>query len=524
LMAGLLETHVEGRVSNDRAHGLFSGRRWGVLAVLCLSVLVVELDNTILSVALPQLTMALRASLSDLQWIVDAYPLVFAGLVITAGSVADLIGRKRILLLGLLLFGAASALSAFSGTPAELIGWRVAMGLGGAMILPTTLAVINDVFRGNSERARAIAVWSATSGLGVALGPTLGGWLLSHFWWGSVFLVNAPVAAAGVLGAALMVPESRDPTPRRPDLVGSVLSTAGMAGLVYGIVEAPDKGLQDPAVYATAIGGLATIAAFCAWEARAVDPMLPMRLFEDRRFVGGTLSVALAFFSLFGVLFILGQYMQFVLGYSVVGTGLRIAPVSIALAVCAPVSTVVVRWLSRRWAVALGLGLVAGGVAAFARLGPHSAYGELLVALSLMGAGLGLALAPAMDAVIEALPAARAGVGSGVNSTVIQLGGSIGVAVLGSLINGVYRARMSSLLSGRLFPRGLREAVVSSLGGAIGVARGVGGHAGDQLAQAARAAFVEGMQRANRVGLVFVLAGAISALVLLDGFRKRRHG
>ena len=316
------------------------GRRWAVLVVLCLSLLVVALDNTILNVALPTLVRELHATDSQLQWIVDGYTIVFAGLMITFGSLGDRVGRRGVLIIGLAVFGTGSALSAFSSSAGELIAFRCIMGVGGALVMPSTLSILTNVFISPKERARAIGIWSGTSGLGVALGPIIGGWLLAHFWWGSVFLVNTPIVAAGLVAVALLVPTSKDPAARRLDPGGTVLSIAGLGLLLWGIIEAPVDGWGDKLVIGALTGGVVLIAAFVSWEMRTDHPMFRMDFFANARFSAASVSVSLVFFALFGAMFLLTQYLQSVLGYTPLEAGVRIAPVALTLAIAAPLAVV----------------------------------------------------------------------------------------------------------------------------------------------------------------------------------------
>ncbi len=490
--------------------------------VLCLSLLVTGIDNTILNVALPTLVRDLHTSTSQLQWIVDAYAVVFAGLLLSAGNLGDRIGAKRMLIGGLVIFGGGSAACATSGTPLELIAARAFMGIGGAMLMPATLSIITNVFHDPHERARAVGVWAGTSGLGVAIGPVVGGWLLDHYWWGSVFLVNVPVVAVTFVAGIFIVPRLAGRRASRPDPVGTILSIAGLGTLLWGIIEAPIQGWGAASTIGALAAGAAVIGLFAAWELKCDHPMLDVRFFTNRAFAGASVSLALAIFALSGALFLLTQYLQFVLGNSALRTGLLIAPVSIVLFVAAALSGFLVRHIGSRPLVSGGLGIVAIGLLATAGLGLHSAYHDLFWRFLLLGAGIGLVMPPATDAVLGSLPRARAGVGSATNSTMIQVGGSLGVGVLGSLLSTRYSSRLAPIIAGHAMPPVARQAILSSLGGALAVAARAKGPLGAALARLADTAFVSGMGLALVVGAVIALLGALVALLVLPRLTPKR--
>ena len=490
-------------------------RRRLALAVLCVSLLIVTLDNTILNIALPALVRAMNASDAQLQWIVDAYAVVFGGLLLIAGSVADRLGRRRIFLAGLLAFAAGSAAAAFSGTVTELIWARAAMGLGAACIMPATLSIIADLFREPRERAQAIGLWSATSGLGIALGPIVGGWLLERYWWGSVFFVNVPIALAGAAAAIWLVPDSRDPVRRPLDAVGAPAATAGLLLLLWAIIESPVRGWHSGMVLSVGGAGLAVLVGFALWERYTPNPMLVVEAFRDRRFSIAMGSVAMAIFALMGALFVLTQYLQFSLGYSAFAAGVRILPVAGLLAVTAPLSTVLDRWLGTKTVVAVALAVIAGGLLWISRLTVSADFGHTLPGLLLLGAGAGLAIAPATASVIGSLPPERAGVGSATNGTALQTGGALGVAVLGSTLAARYQGQMTLALAGQAVPPAAAHAITGSLGGALGVAGQIGGANGAMLAAAGRAAFLDGMRLASTVAAVVVAVGALLVLIAL---------
>ncbi|MGD0218863.1 MAG: MFS transporter [Acidimicrobiales bacterium] len=493
-----------------------AGSRWLALSVLCVAVLVVSLDNTILNVALPTLVERLGATTAELQWIVDAYAIAFGGLVLVGGSLADRYGRRRLFILGLVVFGGGSLGAAFSGSVDPLIAWRAVMGVGAAMTVPSALSIVNDVFREAAPRARAIGIWSGTIGLGIAIGPVVGGLLLSRFWWGSVFLVNVPVIVVGILGTLAFVPESRSLAPDRPDPAGSALSILGLGLFLWAIIEAPSRGWLSPEVVGAGLVGLAVLAGFVFWE-RAIDhPMLPLEFFSSRRFSVAIVSVGLGLFALFGGLFLVTQFLQFFLGYSPLGAGLRILPIAAILALGALISPRVVHVVGSKLVATLALLLVAGGLAQVA-VGSTAAATYLgeLPGMLLMGLGAGLLIPAAIDSVLGAVTQAGAGVGSATNSTAMQVGGALGIAVLGSVLSTHYRHAMQAVMAGRAVPAVARHAILGSIGGALAVARIAGGVVGAELAEAARVGYASGSRTALIVGAAVTGAGALIALVAL---------
>jgi EmrB/QacA subfamily drug resistance transporter len=494
--------------------GRGGANRWIALAVLCVSLLIVTLDNTILNVALPTLVRELGATTSQLQWIVDAYAMVFAGLMLVVGSTADRFGRRRVFLVGLALFGCASAWAAFSGSVGMLIAARAAMGAGAAMLMPPTLSIITDIFRAPGERQRAIGMWAATSGLGIAIGPVAGGLLLEHFWWGSVFLVNVPFAVLGIVGTLLFVPESRNPEAQRPDSVGAVLSVAGMGLLLWGVIESPVRGWSSPLVLGAGLGGLAVLAVFALWERASSHPMLNLGFFRSRRFSFATSSVALAMFALFGALFVLTQFLQFGLGYSAIATGVRILPIAGVLAAVAPLSALLVRAVGTKTVVACGMFAVAGGLWLLSGATMSSTYPGVLAGMLLLGLGAGLVVPASLDSLMGSLPRTQTGVGSATNGVAVQVGGALGVAVVGSLLATRYQDRVAPPLAAYHLPHAVTDAVLGSLGGALGVAQRAGGQAGALLSALARSAFASGMGL-GLLAAAAAVAGAVIALLAL---------
>jgi EmrB/QacA subfamily drug resistance transporter len=490
-------------------------RRWWTLAVLCLSLVVIGIDNTILNVALPTLVKDLGATASQQQWMVDIYVLVFASLLLTAGMLADRYGRRGALQLGLVVFGLGSAAAAFSGSAGTLIAARGVMGIGGAMIMPSTLSILTNVFTDAGERARAIGVWAGVAGLGIAIGPVTGGWLLEHFWWGSVFLVNLPIVVVALLAGRALVPTSRDPAPRRLDPLGTVLSFVGLAGVLYGIIEAPSQGWTHAPVAAAFGVGLAVLAAFVVWELRTDHPVLNMHFFENPRFSAASVAIALVFFALFGTIFFLTQYLQFVLGYGTLRAGLAIAPIALVLMISAPLAPLLTARVGTKVMVATGLALAAGGLAILSTATVDSGYGVVLATIAVLGVGMGLAMAPATDSIMGSLPKEQAGVGSAVNDTTRMVGGSLGVAILGSLLSAGYHTAIDGTAAVAQLPASAGAAARDSLGGAVEVAARLGGTSGQSLLDDARQAFVHAMGNAVLVGAAVALVGAIVALIWL---------
>lgn len=496
-------------------------RSASILITLCVSLLIVSLDNTVLNIALPTLVRDLHASESDLQWIVDAYAVIYAGLLLVAGSLGDRFGRRKIFLIGLVIFGTASAGSAFSGSVTRLVLARAIMGIGAACVMPSTLAILTDVFRTKKAQSRAIGIWSGTSGIGIAVGPILGGWLLSHFWWGSVFLINTPIALLGAVATLWLIPESRNHDRRPIDVLGVVLSTVGLGALLLSIIDIPMKGWSSPFVGLTGLFSVVVLTAFIVWEMHTKYPMLILHPFRNRRFSVAMAAVALAIFSLMGLFFILTQYLQFSLGYSAFATGIAILPVAGVILVASPASTFLDHWFGTKIVVATGLVLAAGGLWELSLTTPSETFIHALWGFLALGVGAGLILAPATSSVMGSLPQSRVGVGSATNGTALQTGGALGVAVLGAILGSRYQSHMSSLLSGHKIPEVARAAILSSIGGAFAVADHVGGALGAQLADAARAGFIDGMDLALKVAAGVAFVAAVGVLVALPSRARR---
>jgi EmrB/QacA subfamily drug resistance transporter len=489
----------------DQAPDTPDPRRWWTLAVLCLSLLVIGLDNTILNVALPTIQHDLDASSSQLQWIVDAYMLVFAGVLLTAGALGDRFGRKRALSVGLLIFGLGSGLSALATTPTMLISTRALMGIGGALIMPSTLSILTATFRAG-ERGKAIGIWAGVSGLGIAIGPVAGGWLIENASWSWIFLVNVPFVIGALIAGRWLVPESRDPAAPRLDFGGFALSTTGLTALVWGIIEAPSDGWTDPRILAAFGAAAVLLSAFAAWELHVREPMLDVRLFRNPRFSAASGSITLAFFAMFGSIFFLTQYLQSVLGYSPLEAGLRVLPIAAGLVIAGPTSARLTERIGTKLVVSLGLALLAAGLGLVGLYEVDSSFGLIALAELVLGIGIGTAMAPATESVMGSLPLSKASVGSAVNDATRTTGGALGVAVLGSLLSSGYRGDMDGALTG--LPAAAAGLARDSLSGALALGD-------DRVAGAAREAFVSGMHTAALVAAGIALAGSVIALVFL---------
>jgi EmrB/QacA subfamily drug resistance transporter len=495
-------------------------RRWWILAVLCLSLLVIVVDNSILNVAVPTLQkpkpIGLGATNSQLQWMVDAYTLVFAGLLLTAGSLGDRFGRRGALQFGMAVFGIGSVASALAHTPSQLIMTRGVMGIGGAFIMPATLSIISNVFP-PEERGRAIAMWAAIAGVAVALGPISGGFLLQHFYWGSIFMVNLPIVAIALIAGVALIPTSRDPSKPALDPLGAVLSIVGLGALVYAIIEAPDHGWTDPLILGMFAFAAIVLGGFALWERTTPSPMLDTSVWRSPRFSAASAGITLLFFAMFGSLFLLTQYLQFVMGYDPLQAGVRLLPMAVVMLVVAPSSARLVEHFGTKRVVASGLTLAALGLALMAMLPSHgiSYWGDVAWRMMIMAAGMGLTMAPATESIMGSVPRAKAGVGSAVNDTTRQVGGALGVAIIGSVMSSVYGSRIVGLLTGA----GVRGAPVAVAKQGLGQALGVAADPGvplaapqrGQLAQGAKDAFVAGMHRGVLVAAGAALVGAIIA-------------
>jgi EmrB/QacA subfamily drug resistance transporter len=481
-------------------------KRWWTLVILCLSLIIVVVGNTVLNIAIPTLIRELDASNSALQWVVDAYALVFAGLLLTAGALGDRFGRKGALQAGLLIFGGASTVAAFASSSGQLIALRAVMGIGAALIMPATLSILTNVFPPH-ERAKAIAIWAGLAGAGAAIGPVASGFLLEHFWWGSVFLVNVPLVLAALIGGRVLVPTSKSQNAEPLDPFGAALSMVGLCGVLYGIIEGPTHGWMAPATLGPLLSGLAVLVVFGLWELRTAHPMLDLRFFKNPTFSSATAAINLVFFAMFGTFFLLTQYLQLVLGYGTLEAGVRMLPMPFAMMIAAPSSAKFVEKFGNRKVVSSGLLILGLGLLLLAQSDVNSPYWHLVVAIVTMALGMGLSMAPSTTGIMASLPLNKAGVGSAVNDTTRELGGALGVAVLGSLLASKFTAALPASVA--QLPEAAQTAVKSSLGGAIGVARSLPPAVGGPLEAAAKNAYVDGMSVAMVAAAVVVLATAV---------------
>lgn len=480
-----------------------SRRKWYTLAVLCLSLLITVVDSTIVNVALPTLARDLRAGTSGLQWITDSYTLVFGALLLLAGAIADRFGRHRSLAAGLAVFAVGSLAAALTRTTAELIAARAVMGTGAAFIMPATLSILTSVFTDPGERAKAIGIWSAISGLGVAIGPVVGGVLLSHFGWDSIFLVNLPLTAIALAAGHWLVPASRSPVARRLDVAGAAASVAAFTVLTWALIAAPGSGWLSGATLGRLAGAGVLLAAFTVIEARSDHPMLPLSLFRNRRLAGAAIALLALFFALSGAVFLTTQIYQVVLGYSPLAAGLRALPSAMSLAIAAAAGAHLAKRVGARVPVAGGLALVTAGLGFFATATAASSYAHYVIAMVLVAGGVGLAMSAATTLTMEQLPPALAGVGSAVNDATRNMGSVLGVAVVGSVTASVFASRLAS-----------RQLHAASVGQAVAAAHHAGGHAASMV-HAIAWAFVSGADYGVLAAAAVTLAGVAIAIATL---------
>jgi EmrB/QacA subfamily drug resistance transporter len=480
-------------------------RRWWTLVVLCLSLLMVVVGNTALNVAIPTLVRDIKATDTQLQWIVDAYSLVFAGLLLTSGALGDRFGRKGALNIGLAIFGLGSFLAGISDTANQLIICRAIMGIGGAFVMPATLSILTNVFPVH-ERARAIAIWAGVAGAGGAIGPISSGYLLAHFHWGSVFFINLPVVATALIGGKFLVPTSRDPRKVPLDPVGAVLTMVGLAALLYGIIEAPIRGWGDARTIASFVLAVVVLSQFAIWELRNTHPMLDLRFFKRMSFTGGAAAITLVFFGMFGMFFLMTQYLQFVHGWTPLGAGVRLLPFAATMMVVAPSSARIAERVGTKRTVATGLAIAAVGFVLVSRLQPNSSYGFLIVGMCVLALGMALTMPPSTASILSSLPMGKQGVGSAMNDTTRELGGALGVAALGSVFATRYTSALGSL---QQLPTAARQAARSSVGGALDVASRMPGATGKAFAAAAKHAFTQGQSTAYLLAAGVVLGASV---------------
>ncbi|GCB47596.1 hypothetical protein SNL152K_4901 [Streptomyces sp. NL15-2K] len=480
--------------------------------MLCLSTLVLVIDNMALTVAVPAMTEDLGASAQDTQWILDSYILVFAGLLLTSGSLGDRFGRRKVMLMGLLLFGAASMAASFCTSPGEVIAVRIAMGVGGALIMPSTLSILITVFD-EEERGKAMAAWSSVSMLGLVGSPVLGGVLIEHFSWQAIFFINVPVVALALLAGVTLMPESKAPW-QKADPLGAVLSAVGMTALVWWIIELPQHGAFGGRSTLTLAAAVLSLAGFVVWENITRSPMVPLVLFKHRNFSGGSLSLALVQIGNGGLLLILTQYLQFVLGYSAIEAGLAFLPLAVTALVGNGVGVKLAARIGNRFVILAGMLIMVACFALMTTVSADSGFGVPAVALGLLGLGAGLAMPAAVGALMSTIPADKAGVGSALNDTIQQAGTALGIAILGSLLSSGFKAEM---------PVDAPEEAKRSIAETLAIAGGDSGDSG--LIRAAREAFTASMSTTFTVSAIGVLAAAVLAtLVMRDGKGEQASG
>jgi MFS transporter, DHA2 family, multidrug resistance protein len=486
--------------------------RWWALAALVISGLVIGLDTTILITALPTLSSKLGATTSDLQWISAAYTLTLGGLLLPAGVLGDRYGRKRMLLVGLALFGITSLIASQATTATTLIAMRALMGVGAALIVPLSLSILPTLFSAE-ERPRAISVTAAGAFLGLPLGPLVAGWLLTHYAWGSVFLINAPVVVLALVGVWLLVPESKDPQPHPFDWVGGILAVIGVTALVYGVIEQPLHGWSDPRVLVGIIAGALILAAFVLWDMRQASPFVDLRNFRSRGFTWATMAFVVTGFALFGVMFILTPYIQIVLGNDAQATGIKLLPLIGGVIGGAVIGNGLAARLGGKIDVAAGLAVAAAALVGFSRISADSGYGLVAAAMVVLGVGIGMALPTSLDVILGTIPPTQTGAGSALTRALQQIAATFGVAILGSILNSAYQAQVAPPLAA--LPSAARDAAMGSLAGAHAVAAHLPPSVRGAVVEAANQAYAQGMTEVMLVSAGLVLATAIAIAVFL---------
>jgi EmrB/QacA subfamily drug resistance transporter len=492
-------------------------RRWKILLILCISLFMVVVDNLIINVAIPTLSRELGASTSGLQWIVDSYALVFACLLLAFGGLGDRFGRKGAMQVGLVAFAACSAWASFADTTGELIIARGAMGIGAAAVFPATLAILIDVFRDPIERAKAIGVWSAVSGMAVAFGPVAGGFLLEHYYWGSVFLINVPITAIALILGAIYLPKSKDPNPHGLDFPGLVLSIAAVGLLVYTVIEGPHRGWTSTQTIVSFAATIALFALFIKRERSTDEPLLDVRVFRNARLSAATSSIGIAFFVLFGFTFLVTQYFQFVRGYDTLESGLRTLPFALGAGVTAPIAARAALKFGTKRIVSLGLLNMSIGLIIIGTQDENAAYfGPIIVSMLFLANGLALVTSPATDAVMGELPREKAGIGSAVNDVSREVGGTLGVAIVGSVFASLYGPRLGELIKDFGMPAEAVELAKESAGAGFAVAQmAPNQEAIDALRGAVSDAFMHGFRTSCFVAAGAAFVGALFALRFL---------
>jgi len=489
-------------------------RRWFLLAMMCLALVLVVMSVSGLITAIPTMQEALAASASQIQWILDAYAIVFAGSLLTAGAIGDRFGRKRALLSGLLVFGFGALFAGLASGAEQVIAGRAVMGIGAALVMPATLSIITTIFP-PEERTRAIAVWAGFAGAGGAIGPIVSGALLERYWWGAAVLVNLPLVAATFIAIWRYAPESRDETHTPLDPVGAVLSLVGLSALVFAIIQGGENGWSTTPVSAAAVVAVVALAGFLQWERRTAHPMLPLTLFRDRRFSLGSGVVTVAFFVMFGFFFLATQYLQFARQYSPLEAGLALLPLPVVFVAVSPQSAALAARFGAARVMAAGLVIVAGGFGMLSFITPSTSYVVLASAFAVLGAGMGMTAAPATGEIMSAVPLSKAGVGSAMNDTTRELGGALGIAILGSIATSAYRSAID--VGGLGLAAGPRRLAEESIGAAARVGSQV--PSGGAVKAHAASAFTDAFAVTSVVSIGLALAAAAAVLF----FARPRH-
>ncbi len=491
-------------------------KRWLVLAVMCISLFIISIDTTVLNLALPSIASEFQATTSELQWVVDAYTLIFASLLITTGAIGDRFGRKKLLIIGLGLFALGSLGAALSVSTIMLIVFRAVLGLAGALIMPSTLSILTNVFRDQRERAKAIAIWSSIFSIGAGIGPIIGGFLINSFHWSWVFYLNLPVCAIGIIGGLLVTPESKDERAPKPDFPGVSLSAIGVVSLVYATILIGEQGWASKGVWISFGIAVVFLSAFGWWEKRSKNPMLPLEFFKNKYFTGANVSLTISAFAMMGSMYLYSQYFQSVEGFSPIKAALCMLPMTPFVLIFTLLSVRVNRKLGTK--ITMSLGLILSGLSAFVFsqvAGLHTNYWYILLILFLNGFGVGFTMSPATAAIMNSLPPNRAGIGSAMNDTTRQLGGALGVAVLGAFMNSIYRSDVN-VLSGLT---GISDKVMDSIRGSIQsahvMAAGLPTELSELVVRTSSQAFVDGMKMAFFIASIAMVLAAVTALTIL---------
>ncbi|WP_128433890.1 MFS transporter [Streptomyces cyaneus] len=501
-------------------------RRWWALLVLCLSLLIVVMANTSLIVAAPDMTRDLDLSSSDLQWVIDGYTVPYAALMLVLGAIGDKYSRRGALVTGLLIFAGGSVMGSLVDQTELVIAARAIMGVGAAVVMPATLSLLVATFP-KAERVKAITAWSATSGLAIAVGPLVAGWLLEDHAWGSTFLINVPIAALAVVGALVLVPPSKAQGMGRIDYVGGLLSIASIGSLVYATIEGPHFGWGTGPITAAVVAGVGLVA-FVAWELRHPHPMLDVRKFKLRPFTGSMIAVLFFFFGTFGAIYYSTQFLQFVLGYDALETGVRLLPLAGAVFLGAAVTGKLTPKLGVKAMVVTGMVIGTAGVFLLTQIDKGSTYTDFLAPMMMLGFAIGLSVSPATDTVMGSFPESELGVGGGANDTSMELGGSLGIALLGSLLGTAYRDELTDLIGAHL-PAAALETAKDSVGGGLAVAEEVaknpagGAQQAQALVDAVHEAFAQSIAHTSLIGGIIMAAGTLIVLAVLPGRRKTDH-